>query len=99
MMITMLTASNTLKENEGKSQEELFFSNTESFFNILGELKKKKSEGLWWEFYIPFFYELANTEHLETYCYYISQSSSDLSVNWLASNEKQVEQFNKWLSE
>lgn len=98
MMISMLAASNTLKENEGKTQEELFVSNTESFFKILGELNKKKNKGLWWEYYVPFFYELAKTKHLETYCYYIIQSNSNNAVEWLSSNGKRIDKLNEWLS-
>ena len=98
MMISMLAASNTLEENEGKTQEELFISNTESFFKILGELKKKKNKGLWWEYYIPFFYELAKSKHLETYCYYITQSNNSIAVDWLDSNGEKIDQLNTWLS-
>jgi hypothetical protein len=98
MMISMLAASNALEENEGKTQEELFVSNTESFFKILGELKKKKNKGLWWEYYIPFFYELAKTKQLETYCYYIIQSNNNNAVEWLSSNGKRIDELNEWLS-
>jgi len=98
MMISMLAASNNIEENEGKSKEELFISNTESFFNILGELKKKKNKGLWWDFYIPLYSELATTKHLETYCYYIMQSNNEVALDWLKSNGERIEGFNEWLS-
>ncbi len=98
MMISMLAASNTLEKNEGKTQEELFVSNTESFFKILGELKKEKNKGLFWEYYIPFFYEIARTKYLETYCYYVIQSNNNTAVEWLNSNEKRIKEFNDWLS-
>lgn len=97
MMMSLLVASNSLEENEGKTKEELFVTNTESFFKILGELKKKKNKGLWWESYIPFFYELAETKHLETYCYYILQSDNNNAVEWLSANEKKIDEFNQWL--
>jgi Tfp pilus assembly protein PilF len=98
MMVSFLTASNSTEENKGKTQEELFISNTESFFKILGELKKKKNKGLWWEFYIPFFYELAKSKHLEAYSYEITQSNNNVAVEWLASNKKSIEEFTAWLN-
>jgi lipopolysaccharide biosynthesis regulator YciM len=97
MMISLLAASNGLEENKGKSDEELFITNTESFFKILGELKKKKNKGLWWEFYIPFYYELAKSKHIDTYCYFITQSTNDKAADWLKSNSDRLEELNGWL--
>jgi len=99
MMISMLAATKFLEENEGKTEEELFIENTTSFFVILGELKEKKNKGLWWDFYVPLFYDLAESKHIDTYCYYISQSSSEVAVDWLAKNEKRISSFNQWLNE
>lgn len=99
LMISMLEATKSLEENKGKSEDELFIENTTSFFKILGELKKKKNTGLWWDFYVPFFYDIAKSEHIDTYCYYISQSSSDTARDWLKSNETEIYEFNKWLKE
>ncbi|MCV9389059.1 tetratricopeptide repeat protein [Reichenbachiella ulvae] len=98
LMISMLAASNNLEENKDKSTEELFVSNSESFFKILGEIKKKKYRGLWWEFYVPFYYDMAQTWHLETYCYYISQSDNPEAQAWLKANTKRLDLFNAWLS-
>ena len=55
----------------------MFVKNTDSFFNVLGELKKKNNKGIWWEFYVPFFYDIASSPHLEAYCNYISASSKE----------------------
>ncbi|MCB9015755.1 MAG: tetratricopeptide repeat protein [Lentimicrobiaceae bacterium] len=99
MMISMLEASKSLEENKGKSGDELFIENTTSFFKILGELKKKKNTGLWWDFYVPLFYDIAKSEHIDTYCYYISQSSNDTALEWLRENDKRIDDFNRWLSE
>lgn len=97
MMISLLAASKTLDENKGKTEDELFIENTTAFFKILGELKKKKNKGLWWEFYIPFFYDLAKSEHIDTYCYYISQSANLNARDWIAKNKSELEKFDKWL--
>jgi tetratricopeptide (TPR) repeat protein len=99
LMISMLQASNTTEENKSKSKEDLFVSNTTSLFKILGELKKKKNKGLWWDTYIPFFAKLADSPHMETYCYHISRSSNDMAVQWLKNNADKTEALNKWLKE
>ena len=98
MMISMLEASKANEENKDKSEEELFIENTASFFKLLGEFKEKKNSGLWWDFYIPLFYAIAKSEHIDTYCYYISQSSNDAAVNWLKENDKKISDFSKWLN-
>ncbi|MCR9182101.1 MAG: tetratricopeptide repeat protein [Flavobacteriaceae bacterium] len=64
MMMSLLEASKSMEKNEGKSELELFTENTKSFFNVLGELNKDKPDDIWWGFYIPFFYELAQANTL-----------------------------------
>ena len=98
MMISMLAASNTLEENQGKSEEALFFENTESFFKILGEMQKDQREGVWWNFYIPFFYRLALSPHLDTYCYYIAQSDNEKAAVWIDQHNERVEAWQAWLN-
>ncbi|WP_396601422.1 tetratricopeptide repeat protein [Algibacter sp. R77976] len=97
LMVGMLEASKSLEENKGKTEDEMFMENTDSFFTVLGELKKKKHKGIWWTFYTTFFYELAKSEHIETYCQYISQSGNKDSRAWLQNNEKKLNAFGNWL--
>ncbi len=99
-MIPMLEASNNLKENKGKSPEELFIENSKSLFSMLGQLKTKdgkKKTGIWWDFYIPFFYKLAESEYMDVFCYYISMSSNKKAEDWLKANNEKFENFKKWL--
>lgn len=98
MMISMLEASKTLEENKDKSEDLMFIENTTSFFKILGELKKK-NKGLWWDLYVPLFLEIAESEHIDTYCYFISQSNNIHSQVWMENNSVKIEQFGKWLQE
>lgn len=97
LMISLLEASKSLEENEGKTEDEMFIKNTSSFFSILGELKKEEHKGVWWAFYVPFFYDLAKSEHLETYCKYITQSGNENSQKWLAEHETELTNFDTWL--
>jgi Tfp pilus assembly protein PilF len=97
MMLSMMEASNSVEENMNKSKDQLFIENTTSFFKILGELKDKKKNGLWWDLYIPFFYDLANSDHMDTFCYYITQSTRKSSIDWLEKNNPKIVLFDQWL--
>jgi len=99
MMVAMLEASKTLEKNEGKTEDEMFVENTESFFKVLGELKKDKNKEIWWTFYTPFFYDLAKSDHLEAYCKYITQSDNKNYQEWLGENEAKLNAFAQWLQE
>lgn len=97
LMVGMLEASKSLEKNEGKTDDEMFIENTKSFFTVLGQLKKKKHKGVWWTFYTTIFYELAKSEHMETYCHYISQSGNKDSRTWVQDNEAKLDTFGDWL--
>ncbi|MBN2682442.1 MAG: tetratricopeptide repeat protein [Bacteroidales bacterium] len=99
LMISMLEVSKSIEKNEGKTEDELFIENTESFFKFMGELKKKKHKGLWWEYYVPFFDDIAKSGHIEAYCNYISQSSNENAVKWMEDNEKKLDEFGQWLQQ
>lgn len=100
IMIAMLEASNSLEENKDKTTEELFIENTKSFFSVLGELhENEKKSNIWWDFYVPFFYNLAKSEYMDVFCNYISISSNGNARKWLETNNEKLENFGKWISE
>lgn len=99
-MLAMLEASNSLEENKNKTPDELFIDNTKSFFSVLGELydnDPKDKDNIWWKFYVPFFYDLAKSEYMDVFCYYISQYSNDKAAEWLKANNEKFDNFGKWL--
>jgi tetratricopeptide (TPR) repeat protein len=98
MMLSIIKANNSGEENKGKSEDQLFIENTTSFFKTLGELKDKKKKGLWWNFYIPFFNDLANSDHMDTFCYFITQSVRESSSEWLKNNNPKLVLFDQWLN-
>lgn len=99
MMISLSKASNYTEENVGKSEMELFAENNESIFSVLGELKKKKDEGLWWDFYVSFFYDIVQNDHTKAYSYYISQSSGKQEVyDWVQSHREELDNFLNWIN-
>ena len=97
LMVSMLVASNSLEENKDKSEFTLFEENTTSFFKVLGELKATKSEGIWWNLYAPFFYQMGKSELMEIYCHYIRQSAHENSQSWIAQNQSRLMLFTNWL--
>ena len=80
----------------------MFIENTTSFFTMLGEIKKdkkaKKSSSVWWSFYVPFFYDLAKSDHMEAYCTYINQSTNEYYDLWLSENKDKLDAFSEWVS-
>lgn len=98
VMLSLLEASKSLEKNKDKTDGEMFTENTQSFFSLLGELKKEENKGIWWTFYTPFFYALAKSEHLQTYCKYISQSGDENAKQWVADNKDKVLGFTTWLN-
>ncbi|MCE4566579.1 tetratricopeptide repeat protein [Maribellus sp. CM-23] len=97
MMISLSKASNSLEENKGKSEFELFAKNNDGLFKILGELKKDNS-GFWWDFYVPFFYEMANNDLTKPYSYYISLSKGEEINKWIEDNKAEFEKFENWFN-
>ncbi|WP_299335927.1 tetratricopeptide repeat protein [uncultured Psychroserpens sp.] len=97
LMISLLEASKSLEKNEGKSDDELFIENTDSFFGMLGELRDDKKEGIYWNLYIPFYDNLSQSDHMPAYCHYVMQSASESSQEWLDNNTESFEAFAQWL--
>lgn len=99
LMIPMIIATNNTDENRGKTPEELFVKNTQSLLEFLGESRKETSKGLWWELQIPLLYEIAKTEHIEAFCYYILQSGDNGAAAWLEGNQDKLAKFAAWIQE
>lgn len=97
LMISMLEVSKSLEENKGKTSDEMFLKKTDSFFTILGELKEDKNKEIWWTFYTTFFYDLTKSEHIETFCKYITQNKNETSQEWITKNEEKLINFGNWL--
>jgi tetratricopeptide (TPR) repeat protein len=97
MMISLSKASNTLEENKGKTELELFAENNYNIFSILGELKKE-NKGFWWDFYVPFFYEMATKNMVKPFSYYISQSAGEEAIKWIEENDDEFEKFKNWVN-
>jgi len=87
--------TNNNETNKNKPAITLFAENTNTIFTILGEAKKDK-KGFWWNFYVDYFYTLANNHHTEALCYYITQSRGDTYDVWLKDNLPKMEALSEW---
>jgi len=88
---------NTLKSKE--KEPSLFLTFTEVNKAIINSLEKTHSgpkEGTMWTFIVPFFTQIVNSEHYETYCNYISVSYFPESLEWWNANKDKGEEFKKW---
>ena len=98
MMLSLLEAAKSTEENRDKTEDELFIQNTTSFFKILGELHSDKKKGIYWNIYIPFFYDIAQSEHMDAYCYYVMQSVNPYATAWFEVNKDKLDAFDTWLN-
>ena len=85
-----------LEDTTPTTEKSIFEANTKVFFSLLdGEGKKDK---LWWRFYAPTYNRLAESEHLTTFCYWVSQHSNKNAAKWVAENEEKVLKLKKWIA-
>ena len=99
LMLSMMIASNSTEMSNQKTKSEMFTENTKSFFKLIGEFKNEKNTGFYWDFYVPFFYDLAKTEHIEAFCMYISQIGNKQSKKWIEENDYKLAKFDSWLQD
>jgi tetratricopeptide (TPR) repeat protein len=95
LMLDVLESSKNNEANKTKPAIVLFAENTNTFFTTLGEAKKDK-KNFWWNFYVDYFYTLAQNHHTEALCYYITQSKDSAYDEWLKDNLKTMETFSEW---
>lgn len=99
LMLSLLEAGKSLEENKGKTEQELFIANSESFFKVIGEQNKKKKKGFWWTFYVEFYDDIVKAGHNEVFCNYITLSKKDNTAKeWIKANTKKLSAFSKWVN-
>lgn len=97
LMLSILAASLTLEENKDLTAEAIFEKQTQSLFDFLGTLDKDNQTNVWWSFYTPFFYRIAQSEHFKTYCNYIKHGNEEQAALWLENNQDALKSFDAWL--
>jgi len=98
LMINLMAAARFSDENKDMSNEQYFLATTKGVFDQLGALEVKARD-IWSDFYIPFFKEVKESKHFETFTQYIMQGTSDLATEWIAFHPDEIEEFFFWLNE
>ncbi|MDR2020776.1 MAG: tetratricopeptide repeat protein [Treponema sp.] len=106
LMVSLAGAMDSAGEYDKKNGGELFLQKTSYVFTSLAELSASgalkdgdESEGLWRDFYIPFFIQLAGKpDYLEIFCRYISISGDEEAEKWLEQRREKVQDFFDWLN-
>ncbi len=98
MMLSLKAAMNVSEDKGNKTKAELFVETTENLFSILKETSEDKV-GVYWDVYVHLYTQILESDHLEAYCYYISQSKGEILQNWFDENEQSFNSFTKWISE
>lgn len=86
------------KKFKDKNEVERFMYQYESLCKSFKETQADNF-GFYWEYYVPYFIELYEEKHLETFAYIIHITSGDKYVqNWLDRNSDKIEEFYEWSS-
>lgn len=95
VMLATFESARSNEANRNKTWHAFFAEKTNSFFELLGDLKKDK-KGFWWDFYVDYFATLAANGHTEPFSYYITQSKDDVYTGWMQANTTKMEAFSAW---
>ena len=94
ILLGLLEASKSNESNVDKSEDELFIEHTDLFFSTLEVFG---NNDLYKDIYHSFYSDLAKSDHLTTYCKYITQKFNENSQTWLSENEQKLLDFDAWL--
>jgi len=97
MIVSLSAANRFIEENKGKTDAQYFVERNKSIFSVLGELKKDHKD-FWWDFYVTKFYDLVQTDNIEAFSYYISQSLNSAEINnWITNNQDKMKRLADWM--
>jgi len=96
--LSILSATRHLKDEKGKTETEKLVRQLTVLLQMMSEsTSKQKSSGFAWDYYRPYFCEIANRKFAEPFAYYIAQSAeADEVERWLALNAERVREFLTW---
>ena len=90
------TLDSLKKENETPDVYTTFKVVNKEIIKILERENKSSNDGIFWNFYVPFFSHLAQSKYYDTYTRYISVSYIPESLDWWQENPKEAENFVVW---
>ena len=95
-LLISLSMANMITEDVDK--DSAFYELNKMIFNTLGE-QASEIKDIYQSMYIPFFYELAQSDHLETYLKYIQSGVKEEASEWIQNNEAALNAFASWLEQ
>jgi len=95
-----LDEENPSASDAEKTQAKLHyvFTNLEEQKNS-GKISRGAGDGLWWDFYSPFFYRIAKSDYFDTFSRYIGLSVDPDAENWIEDGQDEIEEFFDWLND
>lgn len=106
-------AATSLETDKNATPTDRFVNNTKHLFSMMGELKENKSKekkkgkkkqeaspavNLFWDWYVPFFYDLSKTDHVEAFAHHIlTAGQSDENAKWISDHPDKMEYFYLWV--
>jgi len=63
-----------------------------------GRISRSAGDELWWDFYSPFFYRIAQSQYLGTFTRYIGLSADPDADKWIENGRDEIEGFFNWLN-
>ena len=99
LILSMSAALDYDKKNRNKTEVELFMDKFETVCSSLKEVQNDNF-GFYWEYYVPYYIEMKDTNLIETFSYIVYATSESQDVQqWLKENENKIDSFYKWSSE
>lgn len=99
LILSLSAAMDTDKKNKKKTEVQLFSQKMETMCASLKETMEE-NHGFFWEYYVPYFVEMNENGHLETFSYIVFASSDDAYISkWIKANPDKITEFYNWSRE
>ncbi len=94
----LVRAGSMTEKNKGKTEMQLLVGQFQTFFAIMAEQMDRADRSKFsWKYYAPYFAEMKQKDHVETFVYYITQGDDNKeTAKWLAENKTRVGEFLAW---
>lgn len=77
-------------------QYKFFVDASRLIFFTLSELEANEKNNLLWDFFVPTYNEILNSNYFDVYCRYVSVAAYPESLEWWNSNKEKVDDFIDW---